>query len=141
MKKEIIAVSACLLGENCKYDGTNNKNERVLKFLEDKEYVAICPEMLGNLPCPRYPSEIICDQVINSKKDDVTKEFTKGAEKALDIAMEHNVTMAILKESSPSCGVNLIYDGTFTGKKIKGMGKTACLFKKKGIKVITEKDV
>ena len=137
----MIVVSACLIGENCKYDGTNNKNQKVLDYLKDKEYVSVCPEMLGSLPCPRIPAEIKDGRVFNKEGEDVTLQFTKGAQKALEIALKNKIDMAILKESSPSCGVNTIYDGNFTSTKIKGSGITAQLFKKQGIKVITEKDV
>ncbi len=137
----MIVVSACLIGENCKYDGTNNKNQKVLDYLKDKEYVSVCPEMLGSLPCPRIPAEIKDGRVLNKEGEDVTLQFTKGAQKALEIALKNKIDMAILKESSPSCGVNTIYDGNFTSTKIKGLGITAQLFKKQGIKVITEKDV
>ena len=137
----MIIVSACLIGENCKYDGTNNKNQKVLDFLKDKEYVSVCPEMLGSLSCPRVPAEIKDGKVFNKVGQDVTIQFKKGAVKALEIALENKAYMAILKESSPSCGVNTVYDGSFTSKKVKGSGITADLFKKQGIKVITEKDV
>ena len=137
----MIVVSACLLGENCKYDGSNNKNQKVLDFLKDKEHIAICPEMLGGLPCPRIPAEIKNGQVFNKEGKLVTDEFEKGALKALEIAQKSNADMAILKESSPSCGVNTVYNGEFTNTKVNGSGITASLFKKKGIKVITEKDV
>ncbi len=137
----MIVVSACLLGENCKYDGTNNKNNKVLDFLQGREYIAICPEMLGSLPCPRIPAEIKGSKVFNKEGKDVTEQFLNGAKKALEIAVKNGADMAILKESSPSCGVNTIYDGNFTGTKIKGSGITAELLKNQGIKVITEKDV
>ncbi|MBO5452399.1 MAG: DUF523 domain-containing protein [Clostridia bacterium] len=137
----MIVVSACLVGEQCKYDGTDNKNIKVLEFLKDKEYITVCPEMMGGLPCPRIPSEIKGDRVINKNGEDVTEEFCKGACRALEKAEEYGALTAILKESSPSCGVNTIYNGEFSNTKVKGSGITASLFKEKGIKVMTEKDV
>jgi len=137
----MIAVSACLLGENCKYNGSNNKNQKVLDFLKDKKYVAICPEMLGGLPCPRIPSEIKDGQVFSKEGKNVTREFKAGAKRALEIVLNNGCDLAILKESSPSCGVNTVYNGEFTNTKINGSGITAALFKKMGIKVISEKDV
>ena len=137
----MIVVSKCLIGENCKYDGTNNFCPEVMEFLKDKDYVSVCPEMLGGLGCPRKPAEIKGDKVINSENKDVTENFVSGAEKALEIALKNKATLAILKESSPSCGGKTIYSGNFDGKKIKGTGITAKLFKEKGIKVISEKDV
>jgi len=137
----MIAVSACLLGENCKYNGSNNKNQKVLDFLKDKKYVAICPEMLGGLPCPRIPSEIKDGQVFSKEGKNVTREFKAGAKRALEIVLNNGCDLAILKESSPSCVVNTVYNGEFTNTKINGSGITAALFKKMGIKVISEKDV
>ena len=133
----MIIVSACLLGENCKYSGGNNKSENVIKYLEDKEYILVCPEQLGGLSTPRNPSEIItygnkdgndvlsgCTKVLSNKGIDVTKNFIQGAEETLKIAKEHNAKTAILKAGSPSCGYKKIYDGSFLGNKIQGMGVT-----------------
>ena len=150
----MIIVSACLLGENCKYSGGNNKSENVIKYLEDKEYILVCPEQLGGLSTPRNPSEIItygnkdgndvlsgCTKVLSNKGIDVTKNFIQGAEETLKIAKEHNVKTAILKAGSPSCGYKKIYDGTFLGNKIKGMGVTAAILNKENIALLDEDDI
>lgn len=147
----MILVSACLLGINCKYNGDNNKDLKVLEYLKDKEFIIVCPEQLGGMSTPRDPSEIIRldgDAVINgetsvitNKRLDVTKKFKLGANEALKIAKLYNCTEAILKEGSPSCGSNYIYDGTFTGKKRDGIGVTTSLLKQNGIKVISEKEI
>ena len=124
----MILVSACLLGINCKYNGDNNKNEKVAEYLKDKQFIMVCPEQLGGLSTPRDPSEIIRldgnaviegkTSVINNKRLDVTKKFKQGAMETLKIADLYGCKKAILKEGSPSCGSSLIYDGTFTGKKV-----------------------
>lgn len=150
----MIIVSACLLGENCKYSGGNNKSENVIKYLEDKEYILVCPEQLGGLSTPRNPSEIItdgnkdgndvlngCTKVLSNKGIDVTKNFIQGAEETLKIAKEHKVNTAILKAGSPSCGYKKIYDGTFLGNKIKGMGVTAAILNKENIALLDEDDI
>jgi len=145
----MILVSACLLGIDCKYNGSNNKNENVLKYLEGKEYVIACPEQLGGLTTPRNPSEIvkIGENEVNEYKllsnegKDVSDNFIKGAEETLKIAKIFNCTQAILKEGSPSCGSSFIYDGSFTGKKISGQGVTTDLLRKNNIKVINENQV
>lgn len=171
MNKEKILVSACLLGTNCKYNGKNNRNEKLIEYLKDKEYISICPETFGGMSTPRLPSEIECgksgedvikkgdvikkvEKSINNELErndyakvyseeggDVTGEFLIGAQKALDIALENGVSKAILKESSPSCGVNCIYAGKFDGNKKKGQGVTTALFRKYKIEVISEKDL
>ena len=140
----MILVSKCLLGENCKYSGGNNRNEEVLRFLENREYIAVCPEMMGGLSCPRSPSEITCTgegvQVINNNGEDVTKEFLNGAKRVLEIAKNSGAHTAIFKDGSPSCGVNFVYDGTFSGKKKKGCGITSALLKENKIKVVSESE-
>lgn len=141
MEKEKVLVSACLLGLNCKYDGENNRNEKVLEYVKDKEVIPVCPEIFGGLQTPRIPSEIVGDKVLNREKIDVTKEYQKGAEETLYLAKLFNVKKALLKESSPSCGTNTIYDGTFTGNKINGIGITAQLLKENGIEIISEKEL
>lgn len=141
MEKEKVLVSACLLGLNCKYDGNNNRNEKVLEYIKDKEIIPVCPEIFGGLPTPRIPSEIVGDKVLNREKIDVTKQFLKGAEETLYLAKLFNVKKALLKESSPSCGSNTIYDGTFSKTKKEGMGITAKLLKENGIEIISEKEL
>ena len=134
-------VSACLLGVNCKYDGGNNRNEKVISLLKDEILIPVCPEQLGGLPTPRVPSEIKGDRVYSIEGKDLTENFIKGAKETLRIAKLYGVKEAIFKDGSPSCGVNYIYDGTFKGVRIKGKGITTRLLEREGIKVISEKDI
>ena len=139
MKK--VAVSACLVGKNTKYDGTNNYNQYVMDYLKDKEYILICPEVLGGLPTPRVPSEIVVNKVVNKENADVTKHFVDGANMALQMLIDNNIEEVIVKSKSPSCGYKQIYDGTFTGKIIDGNGIFTALAIEKGFKILTEKDI
>lgn len=143
-------ISACLCGVNCKYNGLNNYNEICNNLFISGKAILVCPEQLGGLPTPRVPSEIIekslniidnCRGIINKNGDDVTLNFIKGAHETLKIAQKLNIKKAILKDGSPSCGVNYIYDGSFSGKKINGMGITAQLLKESSINVISELDL
>ena len=143
-------ISSCLCGVNCKYSGSNNLNEDCLKLLQEGKAILVCPEQLGGLSTPRTPAEIKgtangvlyrSDKVITKDGIDVTKEFIKGAMETLHIAKLSNVKTAILKEGSPSCGVNYIYDGSFTGKKISGKGITATILNDNEINVISELDL
>ena len=138
---EIILVSACLLGTNCKYNGKNNKNDKVLEYIKDKYVIPICPEVFGGLSTPRIPSEIKDNIVINKEDKDVTKYFIDGANKTLEIAKILNVKKALLKQKSPSCGCGRIYDGTFTSNIIKGDGITTKILKENNIEIITEEDL
>lgn len=117
-----ILVSACLLGYNCKYNGKNNYNSKIVELLKEHEVVPVCPEMLGGLSCPRIPCEKVGDKIMDKEGNDYTKQFIKGAEIALNIAKEKQVDFAILQRRSPSCGYSLIYDGTFNGNLIVGSG-------------------
>ena len=136
-----VGVSACLVGKNTKYDGGNNYNEYVIEYLKDKEVVLICPEVFGGLPTPRIPSEQLKDKVINSKNEDVTKQFNDGALISLKKLQEENVNVLILKERSPSCGYKKIYDGTFSKTIIDGNGVFASLALKNGFTIYTESDI
>ena len=102
--------------------------------------MAVCPEVLGGLPVPRPPCEIVFGRVVDTGGADKTAEFTEGAEKTLALAEKHSICVAILKERSPSCGVSRIYDGTFNEALVPGEGITAALLKKKGILVYSEDD-
>ena len=133
-------VSACLLGENVKYSGGNNFTEVVVEFLKDKEFIPVCPEVLGGLTIPREPCERLGDRVINKSGLDVTEAFHKGAERCLEGILEKASPEDVEGARSPSCGSGVIYDGTFSGVKIPGDGVFAELLKAKGIRVMTELD-
>lgn len=139
-----ILVSACLLGENCKWDGGNNRNQAVLDFMKQMEGKAefhpVCPEEMGGLETPRPASEIRVEDgvVINTEGRDVTAEYLLGADLALREAKKYGCALAILKERSPSCGCSGVYDGSFSHTLIEGMGKTAGLLSGYGIRVVGE---
>lgn len=136
MKKKKIIVSACLLGKNCKYNGGNNYNEAIVEFLKDKEVIAVCPEVMGGLPTPRKPSEIVHDVVTNTEGVSVDNEFRQGAKVAMDLIKDEEIECAILQSRSPSCGTKQIYDGTFSKRLIEGQGIFAEQLAKKEIKLI-----
>lgn len=136
-----IAVSACLLGENCKYNGGNNYSKKLVEFLKGKEVIRICPEVLGGLPTPRKPAEIVGGEVKLEDGRSVDYEFKKGAQIALDKVIDNQVDLVILQSRSPSCGVNNIYDGSFSGKLIDGKGVFAKLLEESDIDVIDVEDL
>lgn len=138
---ERILISACLVGDNVKYNGGNNLSPYIDALLEKYELVPFCPEVEGGLSIPRNPSEQQGEQVIMDNGKDVTYQFNRGAELAYNICLALQIKIAILKERSPSCGVHQVYDGTFKGKKIDGMGVTASLLKRKGISVYSEDEI
>ncbi|MBF4692850.1 GNAT family N-acetyltransferase [Fusibacter ferrireducens] len=119
-----VAVSSCLLGLNAKYSGGHNNSDSVIALSKQIRLIPFCPEQLGGLPTPRDPAEIVDYKVITKQGEDVTLAFEKGAEETLKILELLNIRAAILKDGSPSCGSYQIYDGTFSMKKILGVGKT-----------------
>lgn len=135
-----ILMSSCLLGAKVRYDGGDCKqNSAILEeWLKEGRIVNICPEMAGGMPTPRPSSEIVQGRVMTHTGVDVTAQHQAGAELALALCKKHNIKMAILKARSPSCGNVEIYDGTFSGKKIKGQGFTAALLTQNGITVFNE---
>ena len=136
-----IAVSACLTGENCKYNGGNNYSEKVIDYIKGNEVLSVCPEVLGGLPVPMESAEIVNGIVSHKDGTSVDKEFRKGDKKALETVKEQKIDLVILKSRSPSCGVNAIYDGSFSGELISGRGVFADLLQKNGIKVIDVLDL
>ncbi len=136
--KEKLLISSCLLGNNVKYNGKNNYIEGIEALKELYDLVIICPEVMGGLSIPRIPSEIRNNQVFNKEGLNVTNEFLKGANIALDLVNKHNIKYALLKDGSPSCGSTYIYDGTFNSIKINNFGMTVRLLKEKNIKIYTE---
>lgn len=140
-EKERILISACLVGDNCRYDGKNNLSPKIAALLEKYELVPFCPECEGGLKTPRTPSERQGDKVITKDGRNVTKQYERGAELAWNICFYLKIKVAILKENSPSCGVHKIHDGSFSGKLIEGVGTTTELLKEKGINVISEDEI
>ena len=133
-----ILVSACLLGENCKWDGGNNRNERVMALCAGREVIPVCPEVAGGLPVPRQPSEIRDGRVVARNGTDVEAAFRTGAEKCLALCEGKQIDFAILKARSPSCGKDWIYDGSFSGTLVSGDGVFAAMLKARGVPVFTE---
>lgn len=131
-----VLVSACVIGCECKYNGKSNKNEAVIEFLKDKEIVSICPEMLAGMEIPRPCAEIVDGVVLDDKGNNVDSEYRLSVKVALDEISHEKIDLAILQSRSPTCGVNEIYDGTFTGTLIPGHGLFAQALIDKGYKVI-----
>ena len=139
----MIAVSACLAGVPCRYDGGANSVDEMVRLVAAKEAVCICPECMGGLSTPREPAEIVGGsaedvlsghaQVLTKSGADVTDAFVRGAYAALEFCQAHGITEAVLKARSPSCGCGTVYDGTFSGKLIPGDGVTAALLGRNGI--------
>jgi len=136
-----ILVSACLLGLNCKYSGGNNISERIVELKNRYNLIPVCPEQLGGLATPRNPAEISKGLIFDSQGKDVTEYFKKGARETLALAKLFNCPIAILKSKSPSCGIDRVYDGTFEGRLVPGMGMTAQLLKESGITVMCDEDI
>lgn len=131
-----ILVSACIMGLNCKYNGKNNKNLLAINFLKDKEVICICPEMLTGMKVPRPCAEIVNGIVMDENGKDVNEEYNKAVSMAVSKIKNENIDLAILQSRSPTCGVNQIYDGSFTGKLIPGMGLFAKALKQNGYNII-----
>ena len=136
-----VLVSACLMGENCKYNGGNNYVKDIELIKTKANLVSVCPEVDGGLSVPRAPSEIKDERVVAKSGEDVTEYFVKGAELALETAKKHSCEFALLKAKSPSCGNGMVYDGSFEGVLCEGDGVTASLLKKNGIKVLNETQI
>jgi len=128
-------ISACLIGENCKYNGMNSLHKNTKAIYDRTHSLAVCPEVLGGLSVPRPRTEIregagaevLCQKadVLSESNEVLTDYFIRGAQKVLELARERGITKAILKARSPSCGFHKIYDGTFSGTLKKGNGVCA----------------
>ncbi|MFK4565623.1 DUF523 domain-containing protein [Enterococcus sp. UD-01] len=146
----MIGISACLGGVCCRYDGKAKEIKALKELVAAKQAVVICPEVIGGLPTPREPAEIVNGdgfdvwqkqaQVLTVSGMDVTQQFRQGAIAAYEELKNQGITTIILKEGSPSCGSQRIYDGSFSGITKAGVGVAAAYFMKQGINVIPESD-
>ena len=135
-----IVVSACLLGENCKYNGGNNFSPAVAEFVRGREVIPVCPECLAGLSVPREPIEIVHGEVRRKDGTSVDAELRGAVQQILDQLDGQNIECVILKSRSPTCGVKQVYDGTFSGHLVDGMGVLARALKEKGYKVLDSED-
>ncbi len=136
-----IAVSACLLGHNCKYNGGNNRSQAVLDYIKGHEVIPVCPEVTGGLPIPRIPVELRDGKAINANGENVTEFFRKGVEKTMEKLAGETIDLAILQPRSPSCGCKQIYDGTFTKTLIDGKGMFAQALAEAGIPMMDATEI
>lgn len=137
---EKVLVSACLLGENCRYDGGNCHVEGLDGLTEFFEVVPFCPEVEGGLPIPRFPAELRRGYAKLRSGEDVTRAYDLGASKALNICSYLGIKLAIMKQNSPACGSKKIHNGLFDGKLVEGEGIACARLRKAGIRVIDEEE-
>ena len=136
-----ILVSGCLLGENCKYNGGNNYNPRVVEFLKGKEVISICPEIMAGMGCPRNPIEIVDGVLTDCHGKNVDSLIRKSVMEIMERIRDEEIQCAVLQSRSPTCGVNQVYDGTFSGKLIPGSGVFAKSLMDAGSLVIDVEDI
>lgn len=135
-----VLVSSCVLGKNCKYNGKNNYNAKVAEFLQGQEVIEICPEMLAHMPIPRASAEIVNGTVMDIDGKNVDAEYRNAVKLALERIENVAFDLAILQSRSPTCGVNQIYDGSFTGRLTKGHGLFAEALIQAGYKVMDSEE-
>ena len=136
-----VLVSGCLLGENCKYNGGNNYNPRVVEFLKGKEVISICPEIMAGMGCPRNPIEIVDGVLTDCHGKNVDSLIRKSVMEIMERIRDEEIQCAVLQSRSPTCGVNQVYDGTFSGKLIPGSGIFAKSLMDAGYLVIDVEDI
>lgn len=136
-----ILVSACLLGRNCKYNGGNNYCARVAEFVKNKEIIEVCPEVQSGMGIPRTPIEIVDGVLMDRNGNNVDAQLRAAVAQAMEALQGEKISCAILQSRSPTCGVNQVYDGSFSGKLIPGSGVFAQALKEAGYKVIDAEDV
>ena len=139
--KPALLVSACLLGTCCNHEGRHSQRPQVEALAATFRLVPICPEVTGGLPTPRAAAEIQGDRVVNADGDDVTVEYERGAQAAVELARALGASQAVLKARSPSCGAHTVYDGTFSRRLREGEGVTARRLRAAGVEVFSEEDV
>lgn len=149
-----VLVSACLMGEPVRYDGVHKRLESTIlqRWRAEGRVVACCPELAGGLSVPRLPAEIEPGaeghavlagraRVLDRQGQDISASFVEGAVRALALARQYGIRVAVLKEGSPSCGTGHIYDGTFGGVMVAAQGVTAALLIQAGLRVFSETQI
>lgn len=136
-----IVVSACLMGRNCKYNGGNNYNKKLVEMLQGREVIEVCPEIAAGMPVPRPAVEILNGRVVRADGTDWDEVYRQGVEEVMEQLEGADIAFVVLQSRSPTCGVKQIYDGTFSGKRIDGQGILAEALLKAGYRVIDVEDI
>ena len=136
-----ILVSACLLGENCKYNGGNNYSASVAEYVKDKEVITVCPEVMAGMGIPRTPIEIVDGVLMDRNGNNVDAALRDAVAQAMEHIRNIEIECAILQSRSPTCGVNQVCDGSFSRKLIPGSGVFAQALRDAGHQVIDAEDV
>ena len=136
-----ILVSACLLGENCKYNGGNNYTQAVADFVRGHDVIPVCPEMAAGMGCPRIPIEIVDGVLRDQNGTDVSEAMDRVIARRLEMLKDMDIDCAGLKSRSPTCGVLQVYDGSFSGKLISGAGVFAKALQEAGYRVIDAEEI
>lgn len=136
-----ILVSACLLGRNCKYNGGNNYHPGVAEFVRGHQVIEICPEMLAGLGTPRTPIEIVNGRLLDRSGHSADEAVRAAVRRILDEIPAEEIDCAILQSRSPTCGVNQVYDGSFSGRLISGSGVFAQALREAGLPVIDAEEI
>ena len=136
-----VLVSACLLGENCKYNGGNNYSSAVMDFVNGKEVIPVCPEMKAGYGCPRIPIEIVDGVLFDRDGNNVDAPMRQAICHILEDIQGEKIACAVLKARSPTCGVHQVYDGTFSGTLVDGMGLFAKALQDAGYTVMDDEEI
>lgn len=136
-----VLVSACIMGDRCKYNGQSNRNELAIEYLRDKDVVKICPEMLAGMGIPRPCAEIVEGIVMDEHGENVDDTYRRAVELALKTIENQQFDLVILQSRSPTCGVNEVYDGSFTGRLVPGSGLFAKALKDAGYRILDVSDL
>lgn len=136
-----VLVSACLMGHNCKYNGGNNQNDKLIEYLREKQVICVCPEMSAGLGAPRECVEIVEGEIRTKEGISHQADYQRGVDMTLERIKDEQIDLCVLMSRSPTCGVNAVYDGTFSGRLVAGQGMLAKALIDKGYKVIDIADL
>lgn len=136
-----ILVSACLLGENYKYNGGNNLSPAVERFVAGHEVIPVCPEMEAGMGCPRTTIEIVDGVLTDRNGKNVDAQMRDAIAKTLKRLENQEIFCAVLKSRSPTCGVKQVYDGTFSGTLVDGSGLFTQALQAAGYRVIDSEEL
>lgn len=131
-----IVISACLLGRNCKYNGGNNRSERIIALLQGQHLIPVCPEMQAGLGAPRPPVELLAGRIVDQAGHDLDACYREGVRQTMAQLAGQPVDLAILQSRSPTCGVRQIYDGSFSRRLKDGQGILAGALAQAGVRLL-----
>jgi len=142
-----LGISACLFGQNTRYDGGHRLEQGLLDRLAGKVVLMpLCPEAECGLGIPREPMQLEGDSenprlMTIATLCDLTQQMQAWLDQRLDALANETIGGMILKARSPSCGKQVAVHGKGASAFSPGLFARACQQRFPGLPIADEEEL